>query len=274
MSDTVLLEPMMKLAKDVKDASLLLSQAEARFIVDHYYTLQEFRKASANQVRALGESNEPHQVILWLRENTERLERSLVKVLGRYTDQSKIGQWSKSIVGIGPVIAAGLEAHIEIEKAPTAGHIWRFAGLDPTVTWGKGQKRPWNAKLKTLCWKIGESFVKVHNNPKDFYGKLWKQKKEMEQARNDAGELAQQAEAVLAAKRIGKATEAYKHYSHGKLPPAHIHARAKRWAVKLFLSHWHQIAYEVHFGERPAHCYAVSILGHAHEIPPPNWPRE
>jgi len=274
MSDTVLLEPMMKLAKDVKDASLLLSQAEARFIVDHYYTLQEFRKASANQVRALSESKEPHQVILWLRENTERLERSLVKVLDRYTDQSKIGLWSKSIVGIGPVIAAGLEAHIEIEKAATAGHIWRFAGLDPTVKWGKGQKRPWNAKLKTLCWKIGESFVKVHNNPKDFYGKLWKQKKEMEQARNDAGELAEQAKAVLAAKRIGKATEAYKHYSQGKLPPAHIHARAKRWAVKLFLSHWHQIAYEVHFGERPAHCYAVSILGHGHEIPPPNWPRE
>src|SRR5581483_161544 len=25
--------------------------------------------------------------------------------------------------------------HIDIEKAPTAGHIWRFAGLDPTLRW-------------------------------------------------------------------------------------------------------------------------------------------
>jgi hypothetical protein len=44
-----------------------------------------------------------------------------------------------------------LLARIDIVKAPTAGHIWRYAGLDPTVRWNKGEKRPWNAGLKVLC---------------------------------------------------------------------------------------------------------------------------
>jgi len=66
--------------------------------------------------------------------------------------------------------------------------------------------------------------------------------------------------------KIGKATEAYGHYSSGKLPPAHIHARAKRYAVKLFLSHWHHKAYEFHFGKPPPFPYPIAFLGHAHFI--------
>jgi len=60
-------------------------------------------------------------------------------------------------------------------------------------------------------------------------------------------------------------------YSKGILPPAHIHARAKRPIVKLFLSHWHKVAYQVHYGEKPPSPYAIEHLGHVHEIPVPNW---
>ena len=49
--------------------------------------------------------------------------------------------------------------------------------------------------------------------------------------------------------KIGKTTDAYKAYSVGKLPPAHIHARAKRYAVKMFISHLHEIWYEVELGK-------------------------
>ena len=91
------------------------------------------------------------------------------------------------------MIAAGLEAHIDITRAPTVGHIWRYAGLDPTCEWRKGEKRPWNASLKTLCWKIGESFVKVSGKEKSLYGRLWKERKELEEKRNAAGEFADQA---------------------------------------------------------------------------------
>ena len=111
--------------------------------------------------------------------------------------------------GTGPrlwalAIAAGFLAHIDIERAPTVGHIWRFAGLDPTQKWEKKTKRPWNADLKTLCWKLGESFVKVKGNENDIYGKVYEARKAQEVLRNEAGELADQAADVLKNKRIGK----------------------------------------------------------------------
>jgi hypothetical protein len=200
------------------------------------------------------------------------MEGQVKRALDAYTTQQEVGRWSKTVVGIGPILAAGLIAHIDIEKAPTVGHIWRFAGLDPTVTWEKGQKRPWNATLKTLCWKIGESFVKVSGHDEDVYGKLYLERKAFEQARNVAGELADQAARKLERFKIGKDTDAYKAYVQGLLPPAHIHARAKRWAVKLFLSHWHHVAYVARYKEAPPKPFILTVEGgHAHYIPPPAW---
>src|SRR5262249_6639854 len=124
--------------------------------------------------------------------------------------------------------------------------------------------------LKVLCWKIGESFVKVSGSKKDIYGKVYLQRKQYEQERNERGEYAGQAEAFLSSKRIGKDTEAFKAYSKGLLPHAHIHSRAKRYAVKLFLSHWHEAAYRHRYKEAPPKPFAIAHLGHAHVLECPN----
>jgi len=266
------IEPLQRLTRDLKTAAATLTTAEVRFLVDHYYQIQEDRKRSANQVRAGAEAGEPHAVILWLGENTARLENNIKSALDAYSTSHPVGAWSKSIVGIGPVIAAGLLAHIDITKAPTVGHIWRFAGLDPTVSWGKGERRPWNARLKVLCWKIGESFVKVSGKDEDVYGKLYLHRKALEGATNDASGYADQAAAILKSKRFGDDTKAKSFYLNGQLPPGHLHARAKRWAVKLFLSHWHAVAYRHHFGTLPPKPYVLTHLGHVDEIQVPNWP--
>ena len=90
------------------------------------------------------------------------MEGQIKRALEKYVDNHPVGSWLTSIHGIGPVIAAGLLAHIDIARAPTVGHIWRFAGLDPTTKWEKKTRRPWNAALKVLTWKAGESFVMFH----------------------------------------------------------------------------------------------------------------
>lgn len=267
---TGLVDPITRLSKDLRSAVVELTPREARYLVDLYYVIQEDRKRSGNQVRAMAE--EPHAILGWVYDNMETLEEDIRRALDTYSLGPIPGQWMRSVCGIGPVIAAGLLAHIDIEKAPTVGHIWRFAGLDPTVKWEKGQKRPWNAGLRVLCWKAGESFVKVSNNESDVYGHLYAERKLQEEARNEAGAFADQAAAVLAAKNIGKNTDAYKAYSVGKLPPAHVHARAKRWAVKLFLAHVHHVMYEDRFGTPPPRPYILTQEGHAHYIAPPGWP--
>lgn len=271
MQATIELEPIIRLTRDLKQAAEVLSPDEARYLVDSYYAIQDYRKAAANQKRALVESGEPHAVIVWLHGQMETMENQIKRALDAWTDQHEESLWAKSITGIGPVISAGLLAHIDITKAPTVGHIWRFAGLDPTVKWEKKTKRPWNASLKVLTWKIGQSFMKFQNNSNDFYGKLYVQRKVEEVARNESGALAAEAERALSQKKYGKDTIAYASYIAGKLPPAHIDARARRWVTKLFLAHYHGVAYQVHYGEAAPKPYVLSVLGHGHEIRTPNW---
>jgi len=265
-------ESVSRLTRDIRNSSVMLSEHQARWLVDAYYQLQRDRIRAAHQLRTLAASDEPNDVIEWLGNQRHILEQQIARALDAYSASKAPGIWARSIVGIGPIIAAGLLANIDITKAPTVGHIWRFAGLDPTVKWDKGAKRPWNGALKRLCWLIGESFVKVSNNEKDFYGQIYKARKEQEIAKNEAGDFAEQAKAALAAKRFGADTEARKHYEAGRLPPARIHLRAERYAVKLFLSGFHHVAYETHFGEPPPKPYIISHGGHAHYIGPPNWP--
>lgn len=265
----VIVEAIRKLTKDEKQAAVTLGKDEARFLVDAYYQLQDNRIRSDGQVRSMSKDGEPHATLQWLANMNRTLEESIKSALDAYSNASPVGRWMRSQKGIGPVIAAGFLAHLDITKAETAGAFWSFAGLDPRKTWEKGQKRPWNADLKVLTWKLGESFVKVSGSEDAFYGKLYKERKALETERNERGEFADQAAAKLEKYKIGKDTDAYKAYSQGKLPPAHIHARAKRFAVKIFIANLHEVMYKDHYGKEPPLPYAIGILGHAHKINPP-----
>lgn len=349
-----------RLTKDLAKAARTLTEKQARFLVDVYYAMQDGRKRADNMVAALVKSEEPNSVLDWFAAQNQRLEDQVRRALDQYSNASELGQWARSIVGIGPVIAAGLLAHIDIRRAPTAGAIWRYAGLDPTQHWlgraaaktrcdelkasgvsvedaittmaaemgskletltsfategGKSKptwvslaaasaRCPWNARLKVLCWKIGESFVKTQNHEDGYYGHVFENRKAMEVSNNLCGVYA--GRAAVDAKRVGKNTDAFEWYNGcltaeaatqiimadsavreglvkklaGKpgsgvpmLPPGHIHARAKRYAVKLFLSHYHDKAYRLCFGRAPPLPYplqnpALSKI-HSHYIAPP-----
>jgi hypothetical protein len=274
-----------RLSKDLATAARTISDAEARFLVDSYYILQDGRIRAAGQVRSIeknpvatGEVDEagnpvtmiePHDVLSWLADQNWVLETQVKRALSKYVDGHKVGNWLISIYGIGPVISAGLLAHIDINKAPTAGHIWRFAGLDPTVRWEKKTKRPWNAGLKVLCWKAGESFVKFSGNAECFYGAIWRKQKDVYISRNENGDYAERSAKILTERNYSKDTDAYAAYSKGKFPPAHIHAMARRYAVKLFLAHLHHVMHVRILEKEPPLPYPIAHLGHVHIIPPP-----
>jgi hypothetical protein len=285
---TLLAELRRDLKRDFKDAEM--SRAEARYIVDVYYQLQDFRIQAAGQLRS--EAAEPRRWAETLLRAFELLEKDVQSVLGAWARRHPAGAWAQSITGVGPVLSAGLVAHIEIRRqredpalpgamieeiTRTAGQVWRFAGLDPTSRWEKGQKRPWNAKLKVLCWKLGDSFVKQSGRDSDVYGHIYRARKELEVARNEAGEFADQAAASLEARQIkDKALKAT--YESGRLPDGRIDLRARRYAVKLFLAHYHWVAYETEMGVPPEKPYIFTenalLAGygiHNGFIMPPGW---
>jgi len=129
-------------------------------------------------------------------------------------------------------------------------------------------KIPYNKDLKKNLWLLGESFVKVSNKESSLYGKIYKEKKELENYLNDNGEFAEQARIKLATTNIGKSTDAYKYYSEGKLPPAHIQARAKRYAVKLFISHLFDAMYMDYYKKLPPLPYPIAHQGHVDIVDP------
>lgn len=308
-----LVTPVHRLSRDMIKAMRQggggITTSEARFLVDLYYSMQRMRIRINNQAKGLDrdaeksqKDAEPHEALDWTLMQFDTLEQQVARILAVYSETHPMAWFFARTLGVGPILASGLLAHIDINRAPTVGHIWNFAGLNPDIAWGKGQKRPWNTPLKTLCWKVGESFVKVANKPGAFYGQVYAARKALEWKKNMNGDYRTQCAAKLATHQIGKTTDAYAWYSGAidpekvqdaletgaqltvgalradpditlvvgceMLPPAHIHARAKRYAVKLFLSHLHECWYRQEVGE-PPRPFAIAQLGHAHYIAPP-----
>ena len=262
-------ESLDSLNKDLKDLARVATRRQARFLVDNYYVAQKNRIRVSSQIRACKDRDEPYELSEWNLSNCRFLENQLAKVLDEYSDSQALGRWARSIHGIGPVITAGLLAHIDLEKAKTPAGIWRFAGLDPTAKCNKNEKRPWNTKLKTLCFKIASSFEKVQNSDKDYYGHMLANRKRYEISNNESGKYEETAKATLATGSYKTNTIAKRAYESGKLPDGHIHARAKRYAVKLFLSHWHDVAYRHHYKQAPPLPYPIAHMGHTHFRPAP-----
>jgi hypothetical protein len=258
-------------ARDVRSMSSNLDSSSARKLVDSYYVLQENRIAFAAQARELEKQQSPYELVAFIAHNLHIMEKSLKYPLQRYAESSVAGEWAISQYGIGPVLAAGLSAHIDITKAPTAGSVWRYAGLDPTQKWEKGQKRPYNAELKTLCWKIGQSFLKFHKKDQCFYGHLYEQDKIRRIAKNEAGDYADFAKEILQTKNF-KVNKTRDKLESGVLSDAQIDAQARRFAVKIFLSHYHAVAFQAHYGEPAPRPYIIAHGDHVHEIAIPGNP--
>ena len=255
-----------RLAKDVKASAGLISREEASGLVDLYYTLQEHRIALGNQSAAAVRESRAHEIPDHFGGQFGVLERQMRSVLDTFAHSQPVGRWSMDQLGIGPVLAAGLLAHIDIERAPTVGHIWSFAGYNPDMVWEKGQKRPFNLRLKTLCWKIGDSFVKVSGRDNALYGHIYRKRKDYELERDERGANSDTAAKTLATRKIVDA-KLRKIYESGHLPPGRLDLRSRRYAVKIFLAHWHHVAYIDRYGKQPPRPYVLEhVPGHVHKI--------
>lgn len=134
-------------------------------------------------------------------------------------------------------------------------------------------RRPWNARAKTLVtFKVGECLIKGKGSSKDYYGRLYEDRKAYEHDLNDRGRYAEFAALQLQEKKYGD-NEARKSYEAGRLPKGHIHARCRRWMSKLFLSHVHHVMYVDFYKKDPPVPYVFEMPGdHRHFIPIPNFP--
>lgn len=182
------------------------------------------------------------------------------------------GQWLAGLYGIGPVLSAALLAFLDVTTAPHMSSWRKLGGIAPHVTWEKGQKRPWNARLKTLLWKVGDSFVKFHRSPKsEVYGEVYANWKRIYVER-DANEFYREkalheAETRQFRDQATKATYASGHYPLGRLD-----LMARRKAVSMFLGHLYEVLYYEAYGRHCGSDYVQAYLGHQSRVACPHWP--
>lgn len=173
------------------------------------------------------------------------------------------------IVGSSKVITDDHVALIAAKTQWSYSHIRDRAWDDKKEKWSKANiisacsMVPYNKELKSFCYLLGEQFHWNCNNDQSLYGTLFSERKALEEKRNAEGAFSDQASNKLD-KLISKDTNAYKAYSEGKLPAAHINNRAKRWAVKIFISHLFEEMYRVEYGEKPPRYYALDKLEGMH----------
>jgi hypothetical protein len=139
--------------------------------------------------------------------------------------------------------------------------------ITPTSLAAALSRRPYNADLKVTCWKIGDSFCKVSGRPGAYYGHVYRGRKIQEVARNNQRAFANQATKSLETRSI-RDPKLRKTYEDGKLPDGRLELRARRYAVKLFLSHWWEVARKAEGLPVPV-PYPIAHLGHKDRIDPP-----
>jgi hypothetical protein len=243
-----------------------LSSDEARIVVSNYMAEQEMRKRADLQIRHRGDKVLSRALTLTVEAHAE-WEQAWKRELEVFARHQRIGKWMLDQTGVGPVIAAGLIAHLDNDNIPdTVGHWWSFAGLNPDQKWVKGQKRPYNAALKQLYYHLGECIKRTSNHHDSYYGPLYRAKKAEYERRNDRGGFAEKA-AVYKGVSDPKNK---KLLAEGKVPPAYLDRLACRWVAKIFLSHLHALLYWERKGKVPPKPFAISVLGHAHEIKVPD----
>jgi len=138
--------------------------------VDLYYQHQHARTRADNQIK---EAEVPNELLTFTRSHAWKLESLIKRTMGIYAESKEVGLWLISNHGIGPVISAGLLAHLDITKAKSAGAFSRFAGLDPTVEWmGKAnvlklvhaeilKHKKIEQAIAPLCLRLGRNAASV-----------------------------------------------------------------------------------------------------------------
>jgi len=176
------------------------------------------------------------------------LERSCVPLMRKYAEMAYIwNEWLIKIRGISYVLSANLIKRIGYcERFPTVSALWKYCGLDvdengkvPKLV--RGQKCSFNPKMRTLAWKIADSFIK-QKTP------LYRGEYEVERA-----------------KQIRRLEEGADNAPRNR---EHAGQRGRRKMAKLFLQHYWIVGRTMK--NLPVNKpYAHDKLGHKDYIPPP-----
>ena len=190
--------------------------------------------------------------ILDVQKNAEKYETEYKKLMKEFVESEPIyNEFLVKIKGISAILSANLLKEFGYcEKAPNISSLWKYTGMHvekgEAPVRKKGEKLSFNAKLRTLCYKISDSFVKQRT---PFYREIYDKEKERQVGlMNEVlNKLSKEQEKEL--KKIKKRKEKRDFFNqfNPKAPVSLLNAdmRARRKMVKIFLAHYWQASKEL-----------------------------
>ncbi len=214
-----------------------------RTVSRQFIAVQRIRKSLANQIGAAARRE------LFDQETVDRFTQTFVEPWQDVEDEyakaagklvRKLPIWRKYLQfvnGIADRLGAKLVGEIgDIGHFDTISKLWAFSGYR-VMDDGRAQRREagkksnWNATLKETCYLIGEQFVRsgaeTERHGPSFGRLLYDRAKKADREKHPVPVPRLDKKGQPAKDRDGKSIN---DYSDG-----HIHARAKRKAVKIFL---------------------------------------
>lgn len=233
----------------------MVNRGDLKKLVSMYYDVQDIRIRTVNRMRRL---NVDYNLDPEFLKKFELLIADRIRELIK--DEPIYTEFLSKIKGLGPVLSGAIIAYFDPSKAEHVSSFWKYAGLHvvngeaPRRT--RGRKTEWNPKVKTLCWKIGMSFLKAKT---PFYSDLYYEFKDYENNKlNNPIENYKNCPLWQEGRCKAKGTPACKQ---------HIHLRALRKMVKRFLSDlwikWRKLE-----GLPVTEPYVIDVLKHNKEESP------
>lgn len=165
----------------------------------------------------------------------KKLENKYEKAMMKYVENQPIyTEFLEKIKGISAILSANILKQIGYcENFDNVAKLWAYAGLSvedgKAVRRKRGELLNYSPHLKTLCWKIGDSFIKQRTK---FFRKIYdKDKAKWKKKYPEAIENPEYKKTKKGFKKL---------YTDG-----HIDAMARRKMVKLFLAIYWSTAREL-----------------------------
>lgn len=204
--------------------------------------------------------------------------RNFNRFFERYATCSVTGRWLDSIRGIGGVTIFSLMAHgadhIKSGRFKTVGPLWRYYGLEPAKTI-RARIIQYNRIPPEIrdCFFNFRTWIKYKNTP--VYTDIYKKRLAYEIERNSNGGNAVYLNKYGTESFLGKSFSKnfVSYMKEGKLPIYLLQNRSAKYALKVFIAHFHHVCYVETFKSLPPKPYVLDSLGgHSLSDQIPNWP--
>lgn len=166
------------------------------------------------------------------------------KLMDEYVESEDIYmKFLQHIRGISSVLSCNLIKEFGYcENAPNISSLWKYCGMHvvngESPKRKKGQKLDFNLRLRSLCWKIGDSFVKQRT---PFYRDIYDKEKARQLKLMEKPTLSRKPDEL-------------------SVPKNKLHAdlRSRRKMVKIFLAHYWMACKELSHENIENHIYVAN----------------